>query len=102
MASRHYRLQTIPGQLKVQESAPNLVQLGWQECMTIHYQVIPLEEESNTCLLSESSFSRIDVDPLIVECVESNVTNYLCLERAWENFEVSLGGSTGPTCAPLP
>lgn len=87
LASRHYRLEALPGQFSTAEQVGNVLQIGWQERMTVHYRVIPLDEESNTCLLSECSFTEKAVCET-KECVASEATDYLCLERACETFEV--------------
>ena len=90
LASRHYRLEALPGQFSSTEQLANVIQIGWQERMTVHYRVIPLEEESRTCLLSEVTFSE-KAESNTKECVASDSTDFLCLERACETFEVSLG-----------
>jgi hypothetical protein len=87
LASRHYRLEALPGQFSTSEQVGNVLQIGWQERITVHYRVIPLEEESKTCLLSECAFAE-NAECSIKECVASEATDYLCLERACETFEV--------------
>jgi hypothetical protein len=87
LASRHYRLEALPGQFSTDEQVGNVLQIGWQERMTIHYRVIPLDEESKTCLLSECPFTEKAACET-KECVASEATDYLCLERACETFEV--------------
>jgi hypothetical protein len=84
LASRHYRLEALPGQFTdaTKSGGPSsTLQLGWQERMTFHNRVIPLEEESKTCLRVSGSGSTVK------ECVASANTDYLCLQRAAENFE---------------
>ena len=88
LVSRHHRLEALPGQFSTAEKAANVVQIGWQERLTVHYRVIELEVESKTCLLSGCSFSE-DADSTTKECVATGATNYLCLERACETFDVS-------------
>jgi hypothetical protein len=60
--------------------------------MTFHYRVIPLEKESKTCLLSEHAFAEKEApgSTTVKECaLVSADTDYLCLERAAENFEAA-------------
>jgi hypothetical protein len=91
LASRHYRLEALQGQFCTAEQVVDVLQIGWQERMTVHYRVIPLDEESKTCLLSECSFSET-AESSTKECVASDSTDYLCLERACETFEVRCYG----------
>lgn len=88
LASRHYRLEALPGQFSTAEQVGNVLQIGWQERMTVHYRVIPLQEESKVCLLSECTFSETTACST-KECAASDSTDYLCLERACETFEVN-------------
>jgi len=88
VASRHYKLEALPGQFITSEENGNVLQIGWQERVTIHYKVIPLEKESKVCLLSECSFTEM-AKSTTIECIYSKATDYLCLERARESFEVA-------------
>lgn len=83
LASRFYRLEVIPGQV----SGP-VVQLGWQERCTVHYRILPMDEKNELCLLSESEFSG-STEVVSTACVNSESSNYLCLERAAKTFMVS-------------
>lgn len=91
LASRHYRLEALPGQFSDAKSGgPSSLQLGWRERMTFHYRVVPLEEDSNTCLISEHAFAEKESPGSTVKhCAASADTDYLCLERAAENFEAA-------------
>jgi hypothetical protein len=89
VASRHYKLESLPGQFITSEENGNVLQIGWQERVTIHYKVVPLNDESETCLLSECSFSEM-AQSSTADCVLSEATDYLCLERARDSFEVSI------------
>ena len=103
LASRHYRLEILPGQFTTSDQVANVLQIGWQERMTVHYRVLPLEDESRTCLLSECPFLE-DGDVSIAECMKSDGMDFLCLVWAAETFEVSnrcgalLFVSFGPPC----
>jgi hypothetical protein len=88
VASRHYKLESLPGQFITSEENGNVLQIGWQERVTIHYKVVPLNDESKTCLLSECSFTEM-AQSSTADCVLSEATDYLCLERARDSFEVS-------------
>jgi hypothetical protein len=90
LASRHYRLDALQGQFSPSKEPTNALQLGWQERMTAHYRIVPFDEESRNCMLSECSFAEQDKAARSTkECVASSATAYLCLERAGENFEVN-------------
>jgi hypothetical protein len=89
VASRHYKLEALPGQFVTSEENGNVLQIGWQERVTLHYKIVPLTEESKNCLLSECAFSET-AKFTIQECVISEATDFLCLEHARETFEVCL------------
>ena len=81
MASRHYRLEPLSGQMNLSSS----VTLGWQERVTFHYKLIRNEQE-NAPLLSHCPFSVSEGGggpPKSTTCL----LDFLCLERAHENFE---------------
>lgn len=91
VASRHYKLEALPGQFITSEENGNVLQIGWQERVTIHYKVIPLAEESKVCLLSECSFTEM-AKSTTIEAVYSEATDYLCLENARDSFEAAWKG----------
>eukprot|EP00980_Cylindrotheca_fusiformis_P016923 scaffold5156_cov143-Cylindrotheca_fusiformis.AAC.3 len=88
IASRHYKLEAVPGQFVTSEENGNVLQIGWQERVTIHYRVVALDEESKTCLLSECSFTEM-AQCSTTDCVISQATDYLCLENATDSFEAA-------------
>jgi hypothetical protein len=88
LVSRYYRLEALPGQFMTNESFGNVLQIGWQERITIHYRVLPLETESSCSLLTECPFSE-NGSSTTRECASSEIADYLCLEHAFESFEVS-------------
>lgn len=88
VASRHYKLEALPGQFVTSEENGNVLQIGWQERVTIHYKVIPLAEESKVCLLSECSFTEM-AKSTTIEAVYSKATDFLCLENARDSFEAT-------------
>lgn len=87
IASRYYRAIPIPGQIRDTVDLPILpssaVQIGWQERITMHYRVIPLdnaEYTSSNCPFEEehnnnNNNNKMDMD-------------FLCLENAHEKFKV--------------
>ena len=81
LVSRRYRLQQIPGQLSKED-----IEVDWRERVTVHYRVVPVEEESNACLLSECTFGEDTAT--VSECALSPSADYLCLEKASAKFEV--------------
>lgn len=88
LASRKYKLEVLPGQFETSPELGNVLQIGWQEKVTIHYRVIPSDEDSPVCLLSETSFVE-DAKVSTSECVASDTADFLCLQNAFELFEVS-------------
>jgi hypothetical protein len=87
MASRKYKLEIIPGQFSTSDQIANLLQIGWQERLTVHYRVLPLEAHDSFAQLSECPFNE-DADASRQKCATSNALNFMCLERACETFEV--------------
>ena len=90
LTSRKYRLEVLPGQFTRNKEFGDVVQIGWQEQVTVFYRVVLSEEESgnSSCMLSECAFSETG-DTTVKECVSSSETNYLCLEDAFASFQVS-------------
>ena len=88
MVSRHYQLEPLPGRFSTSAEFGNVLQIGWQERMTVHYRVIPHKQVSKVCLLSECPFTE-KAYGTSKKCIDSDATDYLRLERASESFEVS-------------
>mmetsp|Transcript_1824 Transcript_1824/g.3265 ORF Transcript_1824/g.3265 Transcript_1824/m.3265 type:complete len:313 (-) Transcript_1824:2304-3242(-) len=88
LASRHYRLEALPGQFTTDPAFGDVLQIGWQERITLHYRVIQVESDyAASCLLSECAFSE-SVTSTTKPCVVSDTMGYLCLEQAYESFQV--------------
>lgn len=83
--SRHYRMELLDGQLVPTKSTSTPFRLGWQERVTLHYRVIPLDEASASCMLSECQFAEGQV--VMAECLTGPTTNYLCIEHAQHEFQ---------------
>jgi hypothetical protein len=91
LASRRYRMQRLPGQLGDEPGSPS-VQLGWQERVTVHYRIVPREQNSTTCCLSQCRFEELEetdgnFDSL--DCAGTRTTDFICLENAHDDFKVS-------------
>ena len=84
--SRHYRMELLEGQLGQTQAPSTPFRLGWQERVTLHYRVIPLNEAAAACMLSECQFSEGQVE--VMQCLTGPTTNYLCMERAQQEFQV--------------
>ena len=90
LASRRYRLEPVPFQF---EGSPKSNvsgepwRLGLRERVTVHYRLIPVEEDNTVCLLSSCCFTNSETSS--VDCVSSPALNFVCLERAHERFMVS-------------
>lgn len=101
LVSRHYSLEPLPGQFSTSAELGNVLQIGWQERMTVHYRVVPHKEASKVCLLSECPFTEKS-QSISKKCVDSDATDYLRLERASESFEVSRSIAARPVPCLLP
>ena len=87
LVSRHYRLEIIPGQLTTSDELGNVLQIGWQERVTVHFRVVPIDDQNPLCQLSECPF-RQDAPATSQDCIKTNMADFFCLERAFETFEV--------------
>jgi hypothetical protein len=88
LASRHYRLEALPGQFTTGEQFGNVLQFGWQERVTLHYKVIKIDNPEQDCLVSKCAFTESGKSSTKL-CADSFAVGYLCLEQAFESFEVS-------------
>ena len=90
LTSRRYRLEVLPGQFTKSKEFGDVLQIGWQEQVTVLYRVVLPEEESENknCVLSECPFTERG-ETATKECVSSADTNYLCLEDSFASFQVS-------------
>jgi hypothetical protein len=90
LTSRRYRLEVLPGQFTKSKEFGDVLQIGWQEQVTVLYRIVLPEEESGNkiCMLSECPFTETG-DTTTKECVSSSDTNYLCLEDAFASSQVS-------------
>lgn len=107
VASSSYRIQKLAGQLG--ESDPlsseahqqelhggpvSALEIGWQERVTMHYLIIPLENGTtgSDYTLSECQFmGDMKVLPNASSVDKSNgtcITDFVCLEHAHETFTV--------------
>ena len=104
IASRHFEIRKVLGQVDARDLSQNLLasvsdsgvslKIGWQERVTLHYLVIPIEVNRTSVSFSTLSFSRGDETameslPLIDHRYGAQVTDFICLERAHELFTVS-------------
>ncbi len=67
------------------------LQIGWQERMTLHYLVVPTQTSNTFSTLSTLSSSRndsIDRENPLKSNDGTNVTDFMCRERAHEVFTV--------------
>ena len=101
LASRTYKLDVIPGQFSTSNQIENVIQIGWQERLTVHYHVLPLLEGDNALAeLSECPFKE-DALASRQKCATNTALDFMCLERAFEAFEVR-GGHLPKTVAVAP
>lgn len=106
IASRHFEIRQLLGQVDASDLSQFLLasvgnsddvlslKIGWQERVTLHYLVVPIEVNSTSVSFSTISFSKgdemaLESQPLIDHRYGSQVTDFMCLERAHEVFTVS-------------
>jgi hypothetical protein len=106
IASRHFEIRQVPGQVDARDLSQHLLasvgnsdsglslKIGWQERVTLHYLVVPVEINRTSVSFSNLSFSRgdemtLESQPLIDHRYGAQVTDFICLERAHEVFTVS-------------
>ena len=89
LVSRRYKLKVLPGQFTRSEDFGDVLQIGWQEKVTVFYGIVVPEVESQikTCLMTECKFSETG-NTYTKECASSTETNYLCLTDAFASFQV--------------
>lgn len=88
LASRHYRLEPIPGQLRSPNDSATF-ELGWQERASIHYRLVAKSEKCAT-IVSECSLVPNQEVEKSVDNDSFSLLNFMCLERAHESFEDSV------------
>ena len=98
IASRHFEVKQLKGQIETCDlshvpgnidSIPSL-KIGWQERVSLHYLVVPIEVNNTSISFSTLSFSSGDKTVLQSQSNGAQVTDFMCLERAHEIFMVSL------------
>lgn len=88
ITSRHYRIERLLGQLGDAKEEPAPPQIGWQERLTMHYRIIPRDISTNSCTVSECHFMEGNSGQSSTPTMTS--TDYLCLEHAHDDFQVSV------------
>jgi hypothetical protein len=106
IANRNFEIRKLPGQVDISDLSQYLLatvgsndsslslKIGWQERVTLHYRVIPIEVDTTSVSFSTFTFSRddemaLESQPLIDHRYGAQVTDFMCLERAHEVFTVS-------------
>lgn len=84
LVSRRYRLECLPGQFV--DKALSQQEVDWREHVTVHFRVVPIENQEDNCILSHCSFS--DEPSATAACALSSLADHLCLEKANAKFEV--------------
>lgn len=101
IASRHFEIKQLLGQIDSQdisqgkmgnnEVSPYL-KIGWQERVTLHYLVVPIETSTSSVIFSTLSFAMDkNVEPESQPQLSNgaHVTDFMCRERAHDVFSVS-------------
>ena len=78
-------LSQVPGNI---DSVLSL-KIGWQERVSLHYLVVPIEVNNTSVSFSTLSFSSGDKMVLQSQRHGAQETDFMCLERAHELFMVS-------------
>jgi hypothetical protein len=86
--SRHYRIEPLEHQLADTASEASVIQLGWQERVTMHYRVIPLEVESEACTVTECPLDG-GSNTVVRAYTAAEAGGFLCLKHAHDEFQVS-------------
>ena len=101
VASRYFEIRQLLGQVDSYDLSQSLIaspgndkslKIGWQDRVTLHYLVVPIERANSTITFSALSFSRGDNVPTLSQRHGAEVTDFMCRERAHEVFTVSLIG----------
>jgi hypothetical protein len=107
IASRHFEIRQMRGQVDSNDLSKSLIgfhpdcnpvsslPIGWQERITVHYLVVPIDFANMPVSLSTISFSSANemvpnsLPHLLDRRTGGKVTDFMCLERAHEVFMVS-------------
>ena len=100
VASRHFEIRQLLGQVdsdnllqSIGSSGSDLAEslkIGWQERVTLHYLVVPIEGADTNVTFSTLSFSKGN-EPLTKSGCQhgAKVADFMCRERAHDVFIVS-------------
>ena len=101
IASRHFEIRQLPGQVDSDDLSKSLIsgpvsslKIGWQERVTVHYIVVPIDVASLPVSFSTLSFSSgnemvFESSPQMDHMTGAKVADFMCRERACEVFTVS-------------
>eukprot|EP00804_Cyclotella_cryptica_P024493 CCRYP_017559-RA/>CCRYP_017559-RA protein AED:0.26 eAED:0.26 QI:1717/1/1/1/1/1/5/475/1401 len=94
IASRNFKVQQMEGQVhpESRSKSPSL-QIGWQERMTLHYLVVPIQTNNTFSTLSTISSIKndsIDRENPLKSNDSTHITDFMCRERAHEVFTEKL------------
>ena len=114
IASRHFEIRQLQGQVDSDDLSQSLIstadgssnnnhpvspslKIAWQERVTLHYLVVPIERVNDTLVtfstLLFSSGNKMVSESLLPQMSRrygAQVTDFMCRERAHEVFSVSL------------
>lgn len=106
IASRHFEIRQLKGQVDSNDFSKSLyelsdcdpvssLQIGWQERITVHYLVVPIDVANTPVSISAISFSidnqtiSTSVPQLLDHRTGGKLADFMCRERAHELFLVS-------------
>ena len=99
IASRHFEIKQLLGQIDSQDMSPPRtgnnevspsLKIGWQERVTLHYLVVPIETSSASVTFSTLSFATDkNAEQVSQQSDGAHVTDFMCRERAHDVFSVS-------------
>ena len=98
IASRHFKVKQLVGQVDSARRRPlsaalegqSSFQIGWQERVTLHYLVVPIQSNADRVSFSNLSFSsdETSVPQMHASKDDKKVAEFMCREKAHESFIV--------------
>jgi hypothetical protein len=92
IASRNFQVKQLEGQVYPDHTSnASTLQIGWQERLTLHYLVVPIEMNADSSIrnLPCSSDNGIACENILLSKNRTHVVDFMCRERAHEVFTVS-------------
>lgn len=97
IASRHFKVTKLAGQVDSAGQRPlsasiegqSSFKIGWQERVTLHYLVVPIQSNTDQVSFSNLTFlSEMSVPEMHASNGDKKVVEFMCREKAHESFIV--------------